>query len=249
MGAGEFSRRAFLQRTGLAGLALALPGLLELHGLVDDAIAQSADVTEDTLNGLIAFMVPGDDPYSVAQGQTAPGPGGVAANVVRTFIGNLDMFVPAGTATTGDRSIPGSSGVATLLNSYASQVNPVAAGGAFPSAFARLSFAEKAEVFKRFEAEAASADTELRFVAGILPGFAAFLAFSEAGVFDPATRGVTQRAVGWEIASYSGPAEGHREHLGYWKGKKKAIQSPGYARRRKRQRAAAARARRRRRRR
>jgi hypothetical protein len=94
-------------------------------------------------------------------------------------------------------------------------------------------------VFKRFEADAAAADTELRFVAGILPGFAAFLAFSEAGVFDPATRGVTQRAVGWEVASYGGPAEGHREHLGYWKGNKKAIQSSGYARRRRRQRAAA----------
>jgi hypothetical protein len=239
MGAGELSRRTFLQRTGLAGLAFALPGLLRMHGLVEEALAQTADVTEDTLNGLVAFMFPGDDAYSVAQGQSAAGPGGVAANVVRTFMGNLDNFVPAGTASSGDKSIPASSGVATLLNGYANQVNPVAAGGAFPSAFARLSFAEKAEVFKRFEAEAAAADTELRFVAGILPGFASFLAFSEAGVFDPATRGVTQRAVGWEVASYGGPAEGHREHLGYWKGNRKAIQSPGYARRRKRQRAAA----------
>jgi hypothetical protein len=245
MGAGELSRRSFLQRTGLAGLAFALPGLLELHGLVDEAIAQSADVTEDTLNGLVAFMFPGDDAYSVAQGQSAQGPGGVAANVVKTFISNLDQFVPAGTATSGDRAIPASSGVASLLNSYATQVNPAAAGGAFPSAFSRLSFAEKAEAFKRFEADAASADTELRFVAGILPGFAAFLAFSEAGVFDPATRGVTQRAVGWDVSSFGGPAEGHREHLGYWKGHKKAIQSPGYARRRKRQRRAAARRRRR----
>jgi hypothetical protein len=249
MWAGEVSRRAFLQRTGLIGLAAALPGLLELNGLVDEALAQSSDVTEDTLNGLLAFMFPGDDAYSVAQGQTAAGPGGVAANVTRTFIGDLDEFVPAGTATTGDRSIPASSGVATLLNSYASQVNPVAAGGAFPSAFARLSFAEKADVFRRFEAEAAAADTELRFVAGILPGFAAFLAFSEAGVFDPGTRSVTQRAVGWDVSGWAGPAEGHKEHLGYWKGKKKAIQSPGYARRRKRQRAATARTRRRRRRR
>jgi hypothetical protein len=236
MEAGELSRRTFLQRTGLAGLAAALPGLLQLHGLVEEAMAQTADVTEDTLNALVAFVLPGNDDYSVAQGQSAPGPGGVGAGVVRTFISNLDNFVPAGTASAGDHSIPASSGVASLLNAYATQVNPVAAGGAFPSAFARLSFAEKAEVFKRFESEAATADTEVRFVAGILPGFAGFLTFSEASVFDAATNSVTQRAVGWDIAGFSGPAEGHREHIGYWKGKRKAVQSPGYARRRKRQR-------------
>src|SRR4051794_19717306 len=151
----ELSRRTFLQRTGLAGLAAALPGLLQARGLVDEALAQSADLTVDTLNGLVAFIAPGDDAYSVAQGQSAPGPGGIGAGAVPTFVKSLDNFVPAGTATSGDRSIPASSGVATLLNSYAAQVNPAAAGGAFPSPFARLSFAEKAEVFKRFEAEAA----------------------------------------------------------------------------------------------
>jgi len=243
--AGELSRRTFLQRTGLAGLAAVIPGLLQARGLIDEALAQSADLTEDTLTALVAFMVPGDDAYSVAQGQTAPGPGGVAAGIVPSFIKSLDNYVPAGTASSGDRSIPASSGIATLLNSYATNVNPLAARGGFPSQFARLSFDEKVEVFRRFEAEAAAEGTELRFVAGILPGFAAFLAFSEAGVFDQATRSVTTRPVGWEIASYAGPAEGHREHLGYWKGKRKALQSPGYTRRRRRQRAAARRRRRR----
>ncbi len=237
--AGEVSRRKFLQRGGLIGLAAALPGLLQARGLIDEALAQSTDLTVDTLNGLVAFILPGDDPYSAAQGQTAPGPGGVGSGAVPTFVTALDNFVPAGTATSGDRAIPASKGIATLLNAYATQVNPAAAGGAFPSAFARLSFAEKVEVFKRFEAEAAAEGTELRFVAGILPGFAAFLAFSEAGVFDPNNRAVTSRPVGWEIASFGGPAEGHREHLGYWKGRRKAAQSPGYTRRRRRQRAAA----------
>jgi len=236
MGAGELSRRTFLQRSGLVALGAALPGLLQARGLVDEALAQSGDLTSETLSGLVAFMLPGDDPYSVAQGVTAPGPGGVGANVVPTFIQNLDQFVPVGTPLTGDRSIPASGGVATLLNAYANQVNPAAAGGAFASPFARLSFADKAEVFRRFEREAAAEGTEVRFVAGILPGFAAFLCFSEAGVFDPATRSVTTRPVGWEVASYAGPAEGHREHLGYWKGRRKAIQSAGYKRRRKRRR-------------
>jgi hypothetical protein len=55
-------------------------------------------------------------------------------------------------------------------------------------------------------------------------------------VFDAATRSVTQRPVGWDVASFAGPAEGHREHLGYWKGNRKAIQSAGYKRRRRRRR-------------
>jgi hypothetical protein len=236
MGAGEVSRRTFLQRSGLVALGAALPGLLQARGLVDEALAQSADLTSDTLHGLVAFMFPGDDAYSRAQGVTGDGPGGVAANVVPTFIQNLDSYVPVGTPLGGDRSLPASGGVAALLNSYATEVNPAAAGGAFPSAFSRLSYAQKAEVFRRFEGEAATAGTEVRFVAGILPGFAAFLSFSEAGVFDPATRSVTARPVGWEVASYAGPAEGHREHLGYWKGRRKAIQTAGYKRRRRRQR-------------
>lgn len=235
--AGVLSRRSFLQRTGLAGLGLALPGLLQARGLSDEALAQSADLTEDTLTALVAFILPGDDPYSVAQGQTAPGPGGVAAGVVPTFIKNLDNFVPAGTASSGNVTIPAANGVATLLNTYATTVNPAATRGGFPSPFARLSFQEKVEVFRRFEGEAAAQGTELRFVAGILPGFAAFLVFSEAGVFDPGTRSVTKRPVGWEIASFAGPAEGHREHLGYWKDRRKATQSTGFTRRRKRQRA------------
>jgi hypothetical protein len=218
------------------GLGAVLPGLLGARGLIDEALAQSADLTADTLSGVIAFMFPGDDPYSAAQGVTAPGPGGIAANVVDTFIKNLNQYVPAGTPVTGNQAVPAAPAVATLLNSYATQVNPGAAGGAFPSQFARLSFAEKAEVFKRLEGDAATEGTEVRFVAGILPGFAAFLAFSEAGVFDPATRSATKRPVSWDLSAYAGPADGHKEHLGYWKGRTKAVQSAGYARRRKRQR-------------
>jgi hypothetical protein len=42
--------------------------------------------------------------------------------------------------------------------------------------------------------------------------------------------------VSWDLSSYAGPADGHKEHLGYWKNRTKAVQSAGYARRRKRQR-------------
>jgi hypothetical protein len=228
MRSGEVSRRTFLHRAGLLGLAAALaelPSVLGARGLLEQALAQSADMTTDTLNGLAAFVLPGDDEYSVAQGQSHAGPGAIAAGTVPALIQALDGYVPATTVAAGDRSLPASGGVATLLNSYAMQVNPAAIGGGFQSAFARLSFDEKAEVFRRFESDPALADTEVRFVAGILPGFAAFLAFSEVGVYDPAQRALARRAVGWDIAGYGGPVEGNRELRGYWKGHKTAIPS------------------------
>src|SRR5206468_7343916 len=122
---------------------------------------------------------------------------------------------------------PASGGVATRLNAYAREVNPAAANGRFLSPFARLSFAEKAEVFRRFEADdgLSSAVQEFRFVSGILPGFVAFLAWSEAGVLDEASRQPKQRPVGWQLSQY-GPAEGHAELKGYYEGRRAALPTP-----------------------
>src|SRR3954453_1079131 len=167
------SRRAFLQRAGLFGAAFAgfdLVALLDKKGLLATAQAASADLTVDTLSGLVAFVVPGNDPYSVAQGEKANGPGGIAAGGVEALMAGLDRYVPA-TTFGGSTSLPASGGVALLLNQYAQRVNPVAANGGFPSPFARLSFAEKASVFELFESDPSMEGTELRFVGGILPGF------------------------------------------------------------------------------
>src|SRR5207247_2568269 len=152
---------------------------------LEQAQAQSADYVADTLSGLVAFILPGDDEYSRAQGTPTAEPGGIAAGTVPVFIADLDRFVPASVGGSPSQTIPASGGVASLLNDYALQVNP-AADGPFISPFARLSFAEKAEVFRRFEADEglSSAVQEFKFVSGILPGFVAFLAWSEAGVLD-----------------------------------------------------------------
>jgi hypothetical protein len=217
------SRRAFLQRAGLFAGALAsvdLVALLDKTGLLETARAQTADMTADTLSGLIAFIVPGNDPYSVAQGEKAGGPGGIAAGGVEALTAGLDRYVPV-TTLGGSQSLPASGGVAALLNEYATRVNPVATGGGFPSPFARLSFAEKAKVFEMFEGDPALEGTEVRFVAGILPGFSAFVSFSEVGV-RKADRTLSKRPVGWGIAHYSGPAEGHAELKGYYRGHRKA---------------------------
>jgi hypothetical protein len=221
--AGGVSRRAFLQRAGLFGAAFAgfdLVALLDKKGLLATARAQSADLTVDTLSGLVAFVVPGDDQYSVAQGEKANGPGGIAAGGVEALISGLDRYVPV-TTLGGNQSLPASGGVAALLNEYATRVNPAAAGGAFPSQFARLSFEEKAKVFEMFEGDPTLEGTEVRFVAGILPGFCAFVSISEVGVPQP-DRKLSKRPVGWGIAKYGGPAEGHAELKGYYRGHRKA---------------------------
>ena len=62
------SRRAFLGQAGKLAAALALvqtSGILSERGWLEPAYAAQLDVVRDTLNGLIAFIVPGPDDYSV----------------------------------------------------------------------------------------------------------------------------------------------------------------------------------------
>ncbi|HEX8052088.1 MAG TPA: hypothetical protein VF517_03785 [Thermoleophilaceae bacterium] len=218
------SRRVLLERAGLAGagaLLAQVPGFLSAKGWLEEAQAQTADLSRDTLNGLVAFVVPGPDPYSVAQGQSTPEPGAIDAGATDQLIELLDRFVgvPAGT-------LPASRAVSEVLNGYAAQVNPAAAGGAFPSHFARLSFDHKVEVFRRFESE--TEGSALRFLSGILIGAVGFLAYNEGAVMDRGTRTLTSTPVGWTLSKYDGVAEGRPELRGYWKGRRKVRTHPRY---------------------
>ncbi|MEA2273207.1 MAG: hypothetical protein QOI98_1915 [Solirubrobacteraceae bacterium] len=221
---GGLSRRVLLERAGLLGLATALaplPDVLARKGLLGQALAAESDVTKDTLSALVAFILPGNDDYSRAQGDRTKEPGGIAAGTVPKFIDALDRFVPVSVFGNDGQTLPASGGVATLLNSYALQVNPGAANGAFLSPFARLSNKEKAMVFERLESDPEFDGTELKFVGGILPGFVGFMSWSEAGVLDPRTRRVKKRPVGWRLSKYGGPSEGHAELKGYYQGRKR----------------------------
>ena len=202
--------------------------------MLDVAAAQDLDLTRDTINGLIAFVVPGPDEYSVAQGDSTAEPGGIAAGGTENLIRNLDRFVPAPDIGQGnDATVPLSGAIAGLLNSTAAQVNPVAAGGPFPSHFSRLTSAEKAEVFRRIEATPGDDESTgaIRFTAGILPGFATFVCFGEAQVLDPATRRLRARPVGWDLTGYQPgrvvPAEGWEELKGYYGGRRRAQGTTG----------------------
>jgi hypothetical protein len=207
---------------GAAAVFGQIPAFLARQGRLGPAHAQDADLTRDTLNGLVAFVVPGPDAYSVAQGQSTAEPGGIDAGTTALLIETADRYAGA-SQTSG---VPGAAAVANLLNDVALQVNPAATSGAFPSAFARLSFDEKIETFRRLEQQ--TEGSTLRAIAGTLIGITAFLAYSEGGVLDRQRRETTAEPVGWRISKYDGVAEGRDELIGYWKGKRSSRTAPRY---------------------
>ena len=204
------ARRLFLRDTGFLTAAAALiqmPDWLGSKGWLQAAEAATPDLVHDTFNALIAFVVPGPDPYSVAQGVSTVEPGGLDADVAEVLIETLDHttpFLPAFSAV-----------VASILNGVGQQVNPTAAGP-FLSPFARLSFAEKAAVFQIMDGT-----DSLKPLAGVLPAFVAFFCYSEAAMYDPATRSLTGEPLAWELSSYQGVADGRDEFLGYFENRRK----------------------------
>ena len=203
------SRRGFLGNMALVTAALTITratDLLTSRGWVQAAEVITPDLLHDTFNGLLAFIVPGPDDYSVAQGVSTIEPGGVDIGVTDILIATLDEttpFVPQFSAT-----------VAAILNNIALVVNPFPPG-AFLSPFACLSFAEKAAVFQIMDS------TEpLKPLAGVLPAFVAFFCYSEAAVFDPVTRSLTGHPIAWDLSSYQGVSEGRNEFLGYFENRR-----------------------------
>jgi hypothetical protein len=200
------TRRNFLGHALLASASSALiqaSGFLDAKGWLGDARAAGADTTIDTFNGLLAFVVPGSDSYSTAQGVSTPEIGGVSVGVANILIATVDEstpFVPSFSAQ-----------VAAILNGLAPAVNP-AASGPFLAPFANLSFAAKVGVFQIMDGT-----TALQPLAGILPPFVAFFAYSEAGAFDPVTRTLTGQPLGWTLSQYQGVSDGRAEFLGYFR--------------------------------
>ena len=294
----DLSRRAFLARIGVLGAGtLLLPGCLGpdatatavselgLGALVDLLRPVLGQLARDTLNGLVAFSVPGHDAYSSAQGTPRAEPGGIAAGGTDFLIQNLDRFLPlpdelvrpaAAALVTGLRDLPldlpgGLLGgillpsivtiglvedavmfivqndsdaplslpVALLLNYVATVVQPASLHGAFLSPFARLSFAQKAHAMQQIETTQSqlvalldsrlpqplqsSVSGLLQFLGGALHEFAAFGSFGESQRFDPATRTVTARPVGWQLTGFlpdDQPGEGWPDLLGYYQNRR-----------------------------
>src|SRR5882724_165686 len=206
----RISRRGFLGNIALITAALTLARATEFltsRGWVQAAEVVTADLLHDTFNGLLAFIVPGPDDYSVAQGVSTVELGGVDIGVTDILIATLDEttpFVPQFSAT-----------VAAILNNIALVVNP-SPPGTFLSPFACLSFAEKAAVFQIMDGT-----ESLKPLPGVLPPFVAFFCYSEAAVFDPVTRSLTGDPIAWHLSNYQGVADGRNELLGYFENRRR----------------------------
>jgi len=211
------SRRELLARAGLLAGAAALaplPDALRSLGWLEAAEAATPRAVQDAMAGLVAFVVPGDDPYSRAQGTRMKGAGGVQAGAAPELIRTLDLFLPG--------SLPLSATVAALLDQTALSVVPRSARGRFRSPFANLTFRQKAEVFRRLEAIESPEAGSIRFLVGNLPGLVAFIAYSDAAATDRRRRRLRRRPVGWQLSSFDGVAEGRAELRGFFQGRRRA---------------------------
>jgi hypothetical protein len=202
------SRRELLERATalVAGVAVLdqLPHALRLQGWLEDAYAATPNLGQQTMNGLVAYIVPGRDRYSRAQGTTTKTPGGIEAGATPVLIRTLDRFLPG--------PLPLSATAATILNEFAAQVTPVNRGyHPFLSAFANLSVARKAQVFQTVESLQAESAGSIRFLIGNLPDLVAFVAYG--------------RPLGRKLTKYAGVADGRKELKGYWQGRKAATRS------------------------
>jgi hypothetical protein len=168
-------------------------------------------VVLDTLSGLVAYVVPGNDRYSRAQGQSTPRPGGVAAGGAEQLRLTLDVAGPDLAAA-----------AAGILNALASAANPGGHLRGFASSFAALPFAQKDGVIRGL---AHSADATMRELGTTVPALTAFLSYSEAGVLDERTGRLRREPVGWRITGYTGVADIRDEFRGYYRGHRSALPS------------------------
>jgi hypothetical protein len=294
MATSDLSRRTFLARIGVLGAGtLLVPGCMvpERTGEVDSELLLGvvvdllrpvlAQLSRDTLNGFVAFGLPGRDAYSSAQGTPRSEPGGIEAGGTDFLIDNVDRFLPLPDAivrpaasalvtalhdlplpidpgllgiligpsvvTIGvvdsalrfilqnDSATPLSLPVALLLNYVATVTNPLSLHGAFLSPFARLSFADKARAMEMLETSQSnlvalldaqlpqplksSVSGLLKFLGGALHEFAAFGSLGETQKYNPRTRTLSGRPVGWQLTGFlpdGQTGDGWDDLLGYY---------------------------------
>lgn len=198
-----------------------------VHGALAPAPAQpgsaqlaptpQTDPIRDTYNGLAAFVVPGMDAWSSAQGATSSEPGAVSTHVADIMIGVIDRAVPS-----PPQGPPSSAMIASLLNQVAQKVNP-SAGGNFASHFSKLSFQEKVSVFQFIEGDPSM--QPFKRIGGLLAFFAAFIFYSEASAFDFATHRLRERPAGWVASNYNGDFDGSCQFKGYFRDRRHAEKS------------------------
>jgi hypothetical protein len=184
------------------------------------AAAAPDDYVAQAFKALAAYVVPGDDPYSAQQRVTAPRPGGVAAGTDRMLRTTYDKAIGVAVAPALRITAPGALGVALVVDLFARARYPVQSiAGPYAHPFANLRYAAKGRVLGDIDLDPLLAATPLGFAFGTPIALAAFGSYSEFGVYDPATRRLSGRPVGWDLARYDGVSDGWPELRGYWKGR------------------------------
>lgn len=204
----DIRRRRFVaSMLAAAGLA-ALPTLGSK--LISSAQAQVAtpDLTRQTLNGIAVFFAPGPDPFSLQQGESTPEPGAIETGAGEGLLQGLNAANPFAPDLADI--------VAGIFNSTALAVNP-GITGPFQAPFANLPFQQKGVVFAALEGNPATAQ-----LVGVLPLVVSFLTFAETAVFDPVTRTISDRPIGWDLCNYSGVSDGRDEFRGYFRNRRQA---------------------------
>ncbi|MEU5843971.1 hypothetical protein [Rhodococcus sp. NPDC047139] len=214
---GHWSRRRFL--AGMAATMAALVGTAGTFAREADASPLSeTPPVRDTINGVLAFVVPGNDPYSHQQGVWTDVPGGVTVATAQSLERTLDQASPVPLLGPAAGNLPGAAAIALLLNTFGVTADPGSVNGPFAAPFANLSHARKAQVFEWLDTDPRFEGLVLKFVVNAIPTLAAFAAFSEVSAYDRTRREVTGRPVGWELSNYAGPSDGWDEFLGYYGG-------------------------------
>ena len=214
------------RRAVLAGVPAAA-GLAVLAAGPAEADVAGDDYTTQAFKALAAYVVPGDDPYSVQQGLTRPGPGGVAAGADRMLRATYDGAIGIGVAPAFQINAPGALGVALVMELFArSRYFWESYSGPYENGFANLRHPLKAQVLGDLDQNVLLDGSPLAYAFGTLITLAAFGSYGEIAVWDPATRRLTGRPVGWDLAQYDGVSDGWPELRGYWKGRT-SVSDPG----------------------
>lgn len=212
-----WTRRRFL--AGTVAITSALVGTAGMFA--QEALARQAPPpppVRDTIRGVLAFVVPGNDPYSIHQGVSTDRLGGVAPGTAESLERTLDQASPMPLLGPEAGNLPGAAAIALLLNTFGVTADPRSVNGPFAAPFANLTHAAKAQVFEWLDTDSRFEGLVLKFVVNAIPTLAAFAAFSEVSAYDPARREITGRPVGWELSGYAGPSDGWDEFLGYYGG-------------------------------
>lgn len=211
-----WNRRKFMAGLFGAGALVGVGGLSVPAAVADPLIP--APPVRDTINGVLSFVVPGNDPYSHRQGVATDRPGGVTPGTAASLERTLDEALAIPLFDSVGIALPGAAGIAVLLNIFATTADPGAVSGPFAAPFANLDHATKARVFEWLDTDPRFENFILRFVVNTLPTLAAFAAYSEVSAFDRVQRTTTGRPVGWELSNYAGPSDGWDEIIGYYGG-------------------------------